>query len=71
MCTKMKFKVSMLFDYLPKKLFFATMIIASISRCLESIFGVVMDSFSTMLSCTYKQHTKSPGDESMFIYMHL
>jgi len=37
----------------------------------KNIFGVVMDYFSTMLPCTYKQHTSSPSNEFMLIYMHL
>jgi len=42
--------------------FFARMIIASIAQSLESIFGVVQDSFSTMLPCTYKHHlVMNPG----------
>ncbi len=67
----MKFKVSFLFYYLQDNCFFAEMIIANIASCLESIFGVVLNLFSTMLSCAYKQHTTSPSNECMFIYMNL
>ncbi len=70
MCTKMKFKVSLLF-ICKRNLFFARMIIASIARCFKNIFGVIVDYFSTMLPCAYKQHTTSPTNEFMFIYMHL